>query len=145
MQIIEERRQCRAPAVEVWKLLHDPLRFTEWWAGITGVEATSDGAILYAEALMPGVAIPVRVTAGLDGEQMRFGCMITDDVYIWTLEPLPDGCSVSVHVDVASDEDERVHARRAEIAASLPRLVAAAEHAAERATRCNDDMDNVTT
>ena len=32
---------CRAPAVEVFKLLHDSSRFPDWWAGMERVE--SDG------------------------------------------------------------------------------------------------------
>ena len=27
-----------APAEEVWKLLYDPARFPEWWAGVGSVE-----------------------------------------------------------------------------------------------------------
>lgn len=33
------RARLRAPPEEVWKLLYDPARFPEWWAGIAAVEA----------------------------------------------------------------------------------------------------------
>src|SRR5262249_49127770 len=34
----EERAECRAPPEEVWKLLYDPARFADWWAGWERVE-----------------------------------------------------------------------------------------------------------
>ncbi|HYB15527.1 MAG TPA: SRPBCC family protein [Streptosporangiaceae bacterium] len=34
---------CRAPVEEVWKLLFDPDRFLDWWAGIEAVRKDSPG------------------------------------------------------------------------------------------------------
>lgn len=128
MPDIEESAVCRAPAVEVWKLLHDPVRFTDWWAGVSRAETTGEGALLYPDAL-PGVAVPTRLTTGGDGRYMVVNCLLTDDVYTWTLEPHPSGCRVSVCVTIA-DDDKRLRMRQAEVLASLPRLVTAAEQAA---------------
>lgn len=129
MPEIEETAVCRAPAVEVWKLLHDPVRFTEWWAGISRAETTGEGAVLYPDK-WPGVAVPTRLTVSADGRHVAIDCLLTDDVYVWTLEPHPSGCRVSVRVGVATDDDERLRVRQREILASLPQLVAAAEYAA---------------
>ncbi len=123
---IEESVTCRAPAVEVWKLLHDPARFTEWWAGVSRVETTADGATLYPDGQS---ASPTRVTAGRDGRQVVISCLMTDDVYIWTLEPHPDGCRITVRVEVADGDAERLSQRHAGVLDSLPRLAAAAEKA----------------
>ena len=35
--------QAPAPVEEVWKLLHDPARFPEWWAGVETVRTGTDG------------------------------------------------------------------------------------------------------
>src|SRR5437763_13691008 len=34
---------CRAPVEEVWKLLFDPARFPQWWAGVETVRARPPG------------------------------------------------------------------------------------------------------
>lgn len=120
----EESVTCHAPAVEVWKLLHDPTRFTEWWAGIARVEATADGATLYSDG-QP--ATPTRVTSGRDGRHVVVSCLMTDDIYTWTLEPHPDGCRITVRVEVFDGDADRLSQRRAGVLASLPRLVTAAE------------------
>ena len=47
MPTFDRQATSTAPAEEVWKLLYDPPRFPEWWAGIERVElagATADGA-----------------------------------------------------------------------------------------------------
>ncbi|MDT7751773.1 MAG: hypothetical protein QOD96_5435, partial [Pseudonocardiales bacterium] len=31
--------RSRAPVEEVWKLLYDPSRFPEWWAGVETVQS----------------------------------------------------------------------------------------------------------
>ena len=36
---------CRAPAIDVFKILHDPSRIPEWWAGVDRVETGPDGTI----------------------------------------------------------------------------------------------------
>lgn len=128
MLAFEESMVCRAPAVEVWKLLHDPVRFLDWWADLSHIEATPDGATLYLDG-QPAAVFPARVTAGRDGSQVVMDCLATDDVYTWTLEPHPDGCLVTVRVEVADGEPERLSVRQAGVLASLPRLAAAAERA----------------
>ena len=35
--------RAAAPVEEVWKLLFDPTRFPEWWAGIETVQVESPG------------------------------------------------------------------------------------------------------
>ena len=39
------RATCHAPAEEVWKLLYDPARYTEWWEGTERVELAVRGAL----------------------------------------------------------------------------------------------------
>ncbi|HEX6327375.1 MAG TPA: hypothetical protein VFZ72_12460 [Jiangellaceae bacterium] len=119
----EESAICRAPAIEVWKLLHDPIRFTEWWAGVTRIEPTADGVAMYTG----GAPIPTRVTAGPSGSSVVINCLASEDVFVWTLTPHPDGCHVTARVEVSDGDEKRLSSRRDMIVASLPRLVAAAE------------------
>ena len=37
-------RHASAPVEEVWKLLHDPARFPEWWAGVETVRPARPGS-----------------------------------------------------------------------------------------------------
>ncbi len=41
VQVLEQEEVCRAPALEVWKLLQDPLRYPQWWEGLGGHRADS--------------------------------------------------------------------------------------------------------
>jgi hypothetical protein len=41
MPSFERSATAAAPPEEVWKVLYDPARFPEWWAGIETVEVTT--------------------------------------------------------------------------------------------------------
>jgi len=48
MPQIDDRVLVLAPLEEVWKLVHDPTRYPEWWTGIGSVdEAAPDGYTMY--------------------------------------------------------------------------------------------------
>ena len=42
-----------APVEEVWKLLHDPGRYPEWWEGIETVATGADGAYPMCRPVTP--------------------------------------------------------------------------------------------
>ena len=126
MPTFEESAFCRAPAEEVWKLLYDPARFSEWWAGMELIERTPDGLVRYMEAV-PGVAIPTRVESRRDGSRVVISCLMTDIVHEWTLAPAEGGCVIRVRVDIPEGEEKWLEQQRGEIRASLPRLAGAAE------------------
>ncbi|MBA0125110.1 SRPBCC family protein [Haloechinothrix sp. YIM 98757] len=123
MPSFEESVICRAPPLEVWKLLHDPARVPEWYSGVAHATTTPDGAILYLGDREED-AYPVRIAPESERSRVLIRCLITDDLYTWSLEPHPDGCLVRVRVDVAA---EPVDERRDGVLASLPKLAAAAE------------------
>jgi len=57
----------RAPLEEVWKLVHDPSRYPEWWTGIGSVEPAPDGYTMYPEG-WPDYPMPQRLqTSSADG------------------------------------------------------------------------------
>jgi len=131
MPTLDEEARCRAPAEEVWKLLYDPARFPEWWAGLDRVETTGDGVTRYMEA-WPDFAYPTQVSAREEQGRVTISCLLSDIRHQWTLSPAPDGCIVQVRVEVPDAEAERLEHLRRELEASLPRLVRAAERAARR-------------
>ncbi|HWI09450.1 MAG TPA: SRPBCC family protein [Solirubrobacteraceae bacterium] len=129
MPEFEESAVCRAPAEEIWKLLHDPARFPEWWAGLERVEPAGSEVSRYMEA-SPGFAYPTRVSTRREHGRVTVSCLLSDIRQDWALSRDANGCRVQVRVELPEAEAERLAAVRAEVQASLPRLVAAAERAA---------------
>ena len=133
---------CRAPAIDVFKILHDPSRIPEWWAGVDRVETTPDGTVTRYTREWPDFAYPTAVVRpvpnGQDGGQVatgtvRISCLISDIVHEWTLAPHPEGCSVRVRVELPDGEAPRMEDQRREVGGSLAGLVALAERTAEGA------------
>ena len=118
---------CAAPPSEVWKLLHDPSRFPEWWAGLARVEP-GDGESTFYRAAWPDFAYPTLVAARQEGRSIVVSCQVSDIEHEWVLEPAGGGCAIRVRV-ACPEPRRRSHLVdcRAETEASLPRLVALAE------------------
>lgn len=126
MLSFEDSVICKAPALQVWKLLYDPVRFSQWWSVVQRAEPTPDGAVCYTGEHADD-AHPVHITTVRDGSRVLIRCLLTDDTYTWVLEPHPDGCRVSVRVEVAGDAAQRLQERRDDVLTSLPRLAGAAQ------------------
>lgn len=126
----EESITCRAPAVEVWKLLHDPSRFPEWWSGLARVTRDGEGGVTRYMKEWPDFAYPTRVRAS--GGRVVVSCLLSTIEHEWTLEPGDEAGSCVAHVRVRMPEEEapRLQGLRDEMRASLPRLAAAAERSA---------------
>lgn len=130
MPAFEHGAVCRAPAEEVWKLLHDPARFPEWWAGLGRVEGEGSEVTRYMSA-WPDFAYPTHVRSSREGDRVTISCLLSDIRHDWTLAPDPRGCRVSVRVELPEAEAARLPAARDEVTASLVLLVAAAERAGD--------------
>lgn len=126
MPAFEDLRMCRAPAAEVWKLLFDPARFPEWWAGMDRVEE-SPGALTRYMSAWPDFPYPTQVVTRTEESRVVISCMLSDIVHEWSLEPADAGCAVRIRIDVPEDEAARLPAVAAESTESLDRLVALAE------------------
>ncbi|MDX6646695.1 MAG: hypothetical protein QOK40_2422 [Miltoncostaeaceae bacterium] len=124
----EERALCRAPAEEVWKLLHDPARYPEWWDGVERMEAGADGLTRYTEAY-PDFAYPTHVATHRRDGRVVISCLLSDIVHEWSLEPAPQGCAVRIRVEIPEAEAARLESLQENMSASLVRLVARAEAA----------------
>jgi hypothetical protein len=126
----EERATCRARAEEVWKLLHDPARFGEWWRGWERVEPPGpDGTMSRYDARWPDFAYPSQVATRREEGRIVVSCLLSDARHEWAIEPDPAGCAVRVSVEVPEEEAGRLGAMREDVQASLAALVSRAETA----------------
>jgi hypothetical protein len=99
-----------AAVEEVWKLLFDPSRFPEWWAGVATVR--TDG---HAE---PGRS---RVT---------ISCQVSDIDVVWQLAERGAGTAIDVRVDLPEAESHRLASQHDLLQRSLASLARLAESAA---------------
>jgi uncharacterized protein YndB with AHSA1/START domain len=118
-----------APPEEVWKLLYDPARFPEWWAGIAAVETEpprGDGPLRFAYTSEdePDAVFPQLMEASHDDRRIVVSCLIFDFRFEWRLEALGDGAStrIDVLVDVPEAEAARLDTMRNGIGRSVARL-----------------------
>jgi Polyketide cyclase / dehydrase and lipid transport len=120
----EDNARSEAPPEEVWKILYDPARFTEWWEGM---ETTSvgDGEFTLQHVDFPELQIPNRLEVRDAGSAVVISCLLHDFVYNWRLEPLDGGqaTQISVHVAIPDEKVEHFEEfQRAMMGASVRRL-----------------------
>jgi hypothetical protein len=135
MPTFDDSTTTPAAVEEVWKLLYDPSRFTEWWDGIETVDpAGRDGAgdiTIYPEGY-PDFPMPQDLQADHDGRRVTISCLVSDLVFAWGLEPLPDaGTRIAVHVEIPEAEGHRLETQRGVVSASLRSLAALAAAATD--------------
>jgi uncharacterized protein YndB with AHSA1/START domain len=111
-----------APPEEVWKVLYDPSRIPEWWAGIETAE-TGDGKVtIYAEGY-PDFPMPQLMTTAPDDRTVRFSCQVSDMDIQWRLTPRDDGgTDIDVDVLIPEREAHRLEDQRQEVGASIRTL-----------------------
>jgi uncharacterized protein YndB with AHSA1/START domain len=132
MPTFDDSTIASAPVEEVWKLLYDPSRFADWWAGVETVEATGHegrGDITIYPEGYPDFPMPQAVHMDGDGRRVTISCLISDLVYAWRLEPLDDGTRIGVHVEIPEKEAFRLEDQRGAVSASLRSLAALAARA----------------
>lgn len=133
MHTFDQSITSPAAPEEVWKLLYDPARFPEWWAGVGSVE-TDDGSRGYTmfPAGYPDFPMPQTLETSRDNGTVKISCLVSDLRYDWRLRPAGTGTQISVHVEIPEREAHRVDSQREVIRRSLTRLadIAAQEQAA---------------
>jgi len=120
---------------EVWKILYDPYRFPEWWAGIGAVEhatATADDTefTMYPTGY-PDFPMPQSMRTMSSERRVVVSCLVSDLNFEWTLESLAvgSGTRISVHVDIPEAEAHRLDGQREAISAALTGLAGLAAQA----------------
>ncbi|HEX5852297.1 MAG TPA: SRPBCC family protein [Solirubrobacteraceae bacterium] len=133
MPSFHDSADAQAPPEEVWKLLYDPSRFPEWWAGIGTVETGADASGEYT--MFPDGYPDFPMAQLLDthrhGRAVTVSCLVSDLRFEWVLEPLDgDRTRINVHVEIPDAEAARLDGQREVIRTSLGTL---AEIAARQA------------
>jgi uncharacterized protein YndB with AHSA1/START domain len=122
MPSFHDRTSSPAPPEEVWKLLYDPSRFPDWWAGIGTVDVTGDGEYTMYPEGYPDFPMAQMLETGRDGRRVTVSCLVSDLRFEWRLEPDGDGTAITVEVEIPDAEAHRLQTQRDVISASLQRL-----------------------
>ncbi|MGD9694920.1 MAG: SRPBCC family protein [Thermoleophilia bacterium] len=112
---------CRAPAVEVWRLVHDPSRLHEWMADTERVEPGEGDTVVRFLHGWPDHPMPTRVRSAAGG-RVTISCLVSDIDFAIGLSPHPQGCEVTVTGTIPEAEAARCAAVRELVGASLRRL-----------------------
>ena len=136
MPEFHDARDTHAPPEEVWKLLYDPHRFPDWWAGIETVDTSPDrdgadkGTLTWYPDGYPDFPMPQDVRTSREDRTVTISCLVSDLRFSWRLEPAPpDGTRISVDVVIPEQEAHRLDAQRDAIRRSLANLAGLAETA----------------
>jgi uncharacterized protein YndB with AHSA1/START domain len=111
-----------APPEEVWKLLYDPSRFPDWWAGIGTVDVEDDGRYTMYPDGYPDFPMAQLLDTERDHQRVTVSCLVSDLHFDWRLEPAGDGTLITVDVEIPETEAQRLDSQREIIQASLGRL-----------------------
>ena len=130
MPHIDDAVLVPAPLEEVWKLVHDPTRYPEWWTGIGGIaEPAEDGFTMYPDG-WPDYPMPQRLRSSSADGRVTISCLISDLEYRWQLTAEGERTRVEVHVDIPEVEAHRLEVQTAAMSSALGRLtrLAASAH-----------------
>ena len=111
-----------APVEEVWKLLHDPARFPEWWAGIETVQPGTGSEYTMWTQGYPDFPIAHRMATDVGGGRVTISCLVSDLEYRWQLGEHGTGTDIAVQVDLPEAEAARLPVQRELLTRSIARL-----------------------
>jgi hypothetical protein len=114
-----------APIEEVWKLLHDPSRFPEWWEGIETVVRNPDGSTytIWPQGY-PDFPMAQRMQA--TGTGVTISCLVSDLMFYWQLAETGSRTEIRVEVEFPDREAHRLPTQQALLRTSLDTLAALA-------------------
>jgi uncharacterized protein YndB with AHSA1/START domain len=111
-----------APPEEVWKLLYDPSRFPDWWAGIGTIDVKDDGEYTMYPEGYPDFPMAQLLETRQDQGRVTVSCLVSDLRFEWRLQPDGEGTLIMVDVEIPEAEAHRLEAQREIISASMRRL-----------------------
>ena len=107
---------------DVWKLLYDPSRFPDWWAGIGTVEITGDGEYTMYPDGYPDFPMAQILDTSQTEQRVTVSCLVSDLLFEWRLEATGDGTLIAVDVELPVSEAHRLDAQREVIRTSVKNL-----------------------
>jgi uncharacterized protein YndB with AHSA1/START domain len=111
---------------EVWKLLYDPARFPDWWAGIGSIEVGGEGRYTLYPDGYPDFPMAQLLDTHRDQQRVTVSCLVSDLRFEWRLEPHGEGTRITVEVEIPAGEAHRLAGQRDVIGNSMKRLAALA-------------------
>jgi len=125
MPSFHDTADTSAAPEEVWKLLYDPSRFPDWWAGIGSVEPVGDDGsyTMYPDGY-PDYPMAQMLDTVREDQRVTVSCLVSDLRFEWGLEPLEGdaGTRISVDVEIPESEAARLEGQRETIRTSLAKL-----------------------
>jgi len=117
-------RQSAGPLESVWKLLHDPARFPEWWQGIETVAVHTAAPDTSAYTMWPvGYPdFPMEQRLATTRGRVTISCLVSDLTFGWRLRDVGSGTEIEVTVDLPEREAHRLADQRQLIDSSLTTL-----------------------
>ena len=107
---------------DVWKLLYDPSRFPDWWAGVGTVDVTRDGEYTMYPDGYPDFPMAQLLDTRREEQRVTVSCLVSDLRFEWRLEPSGAGTRITVEVEIPEAEANRLETQRVGISDSLHRL-----------------------
>jgi uncharacterized protein YndB with AHSA1/START domain len=107
---------------EVWKLLYDPARFPDWWAGIATVDVENEGEYTMYPDGYPDFPMAQLLETRRDQQRVTVSCLVSDLRFEWRLEPNSEGTRITVDVEIPETEAHRLDTQREIITSSMKSL-----------------------
>jgi uncharacterized protein YndB with AHSA1/START domain len=128
MPSFHDSAEAQASPEEVWKLLYDPARFPDWWAGIATVELGEGGSYTMYPDGYPDFPMAQLLDTGREGNSVTVSCLVSDLRFEWRLEALDGGerTRILVEVEIPESETARLESQQQTIRSSLGSLAALA-------------------
>jgi uncharacterized protein YndB with AHSA1/START domain len=111
-----------APPEDVWKLLYDPSRFPDWWAGIETVDVTGDSQYTVYPDGYPDFPMAQVLDTHHDQHRVTVSCLVSDLRFEWRLEPAGEGTRITVDVEIPDTEAHRLDSQHQIISTSMTQL-----------------------
>ncbi|HEV7963512.1 MAG TPA: SRPBCC family protein [Actinoplanes sp.] len=126
MPTFELTAHATAPVEEVWKLLHDPARFPEWWQGVESVAPGPQGDYTMWPAGYPDFPMAQHLRAEPGDGRVTISCLVSDLVFRWQLRADGETTDIDVEVELPDREAHRLPDQRRLLEQSLSTLAAIA-------------------
>ncbi len=117
---------AEAPVEEVWKLLHDPGRFPEWWSGVETVRPDGrDHFTLWPDGY-PDFPMAQQLRTDRADGRVTISCLVSDLEFQWRLSEAGEATDIEVQVHLPDQEAHRLPRQRELLTESISRLAALA-------------------
>jgi uncharacterized protein YndB with AHSA1/START domain len=122
MPSFHDTASSTAPPEDVWKLLYDPSRFPDWWAGIGTVDVRDECEYTMYPEGYPDFPMAQLLETRQDQQRVTVSCLVSDLRFEWRLAPDGEGTVITVDVEIPEAESHRLDTQREIISASMRRL-----------------------